>query len=145
MANVILNEKPSKSVYYINVEIPGISATSHIMNKFDHIIQYELKNNETTTSSTDNVLCQHILDNFKDKSIVSFSGDPMISYSTIKAFSHLHKNLKIVYLTSIVHLEDLTESSNKIKSLLTTTFDNKIIIPEQIILIGLNDNLASPI
>jgi arginase family enzyme len=157
--------------YFVNIECPidNTSPKDKIMNKFDYTIKselYEKLNNNIPIVY--NFIYNYYLKLEKNKRPVSLSFDSSISAATITAINEKYmyltsennipvykSNMKIIYLDSVPDLRkskldnpNMSEFLNSIVwNLLSTdkTFTgHKLVIdPDQIIYVGLNENLMT--
>lgn len=163
--------KKHEQPFMINVVMNDMTAKPHIYCGFDYECVKELY--EKTHDDSDipiiyNFLYRYILQLPSTKPIVTYSPDQAISASTIAALSEKYmyttsegetvlfkSKLKVIYITSRSHVGtslkplNVTTSMNCILSNLmcltefTYTKHHMVIDPEQITLIGLNDDLLA--
>jgi hypothetical protein len=163
-------EKPNNlnesNIYFINVECSNMTAKKHVYTKFDYEISEDMYDKMTDDDYplVYNSIYSKILEIQKDKKIITFSPDPVISCATIASMSekymygelnssNVKSSLKIIYLTAKSHmLPDNGESSieNFTNTIITnllglndsTYFRHKLLLqPEQFYILGINDNL----
>jgi arginase family enzyme len=152
--------------HLINIPFNNITAKHNIFNKFDYEVDEKLylSLNKDGIPDIYNHIYKYVLSLSKNVRPIIFSSDYSISSATCCAMSEKYmeqiemdghnkylSSLKIVYFTSTVHLNKLSNMSalDFSKSILSNIFDendlsytnhNFIPSPEQFYLIGLDDN-----
>jgi arginase family enzyme len=157
-----------EDLFLIDVQYNNNSIKNKVLNRVDYEVINEMyeKTDENKIPIVYNFMYRYI-NTLSSKVIVTYSSDPNISASTISGMNekfivreYLGENnilfksdLRIIYITSISHLIPLDLSNNKnfydsiLSNLMyekeTFTKHGQVLLPEQIILVGLNDNLIS--
>lgn len=157
-----------EDLYLIDVQYNNNTIKNKVLNRVDYEVINEMyeKTDESKIPIVYNFMYRYI-NTLSSKVVVTYSSDPNISASTITGMNEkfivreflgennilFKSDLRIIYITSITHLTplDLTNNKNFYDSILsnmmyekeTFTKHGQVLLPEQIILVGLNDTLIS--
>jgi arginase family enzyme len=146
---------------YINIDSPDDKdANAKIKHKYNHTFDRKLYSQDSSGQiKIYDEIYKYFLENTKNKKLITFSSDSLISMATIAGINETYikkeddiytSDLRIIYIDSEPNISiDNKNAKNEIISTLmgfikNSIFENKLILrPEQIIYLGLNDKLLN--
>jgi arginase family enzyme len=152
-------------LFLIDVQYNNNKIKDKLLSRVDYEVINEMyeKKDENKIPIVYNFMYKYIK-SLSKKNIVTYSSDPAISASTISGMNEkfivreflgennilFKSDLRIIYITSTTHLTPLTENkfydsilSNLMYEKETFTKHGQVLLPEQVILVGLNDKFIS--
>jgi len=117
--------------------VKGASKAPQVLSSFFKISKKQVKVNQSNFEETQKNIEKEANKEFKKKNrVIALGGDHSITYGVIKAASKIYKNLSLLYFDAHMDAEDdfLPPSH---EDLIKAIVNNKIIKPENILMIGI--------